>query len=73
MKLVLRKHGNSTGLTIPTEVLARLRLKAGDSITLTETPDGFVISKSDEAFDRGLEAGRRLMKKYRNVLAALAK
>jgi putative addiction module antidote len=72
MNVILRKQGNSTGLTIPTEVLARLRLKAGDGVTLTETPDGFVISRRDEAFERDLELVRRIVKKRRNILNALA-
>lgn len=73
MNLEIKKIGNSTGLILPKELLARLRLEQGDKVTVTETPEGFVVSRSDPVFDRGLELARAAMKKYRNTLTALAK
>ena len=72
MHVKLKPIGNSTGLILPKELLARLRLEQGDDLTLTETPDGFAISKRDEAFERDLELVRKLAKKHRNILVALA-
>jgi putative addiction module antidote len=73
MRLEIKKIGNSTGLILPKELLARLRLEQGDAVTITETPDGFAVSRQDPVFDRGLEIARKGMKKYRKALAALAK
>jgi putative addiction module antidote len=74
MRLEIKKIGNSTGLILPKELLARLRLEQGDSVLVTEGPDGsFTVSKHDEVFERGLEIARTGMKKYRRALAALAK
>ena len=72
MHVKLKPIGNSTGLILPKELLARLRLEQGDDLTLTETPDGFAVSKRDEAFERDLELVRTLAKKHRNILVALA-
>lgn len=73
MKLELKKIGNSTGLILPKELLARLGLQQGDSVTVTETPDGLAIRRGDEAFDKGMEIARKGMKIYRNALSELAK
>jgi putative addiction module antidote len=73
MKLEIKKIGNSTGLILPKELLARLGLKQGDSVVLTETPDGFAVSRGDETFEKGMELAREAMKTYRNALKELAK
>ena len=73
MKLQLKKIGNSTGLILPKELLARLGLEQGDELVVTETPSGFKVSKGDESFDKGLEIARKAMKTYRNTLDELAK
>ena len=72
MHVKLKPIGNSTGLILPKELLARLRLEQGDELTLAETPDGFVVSKRDESFERDLDLIRKLAKKHRNILVALA-
>ena len=73
MNVEIKKIGNSSGLILPKELLARLRLDQGDKVTITETPDGFVVSRSDPVFDRGMEIARKAMKQYRNTLTELAK
>lgn len=73
MKLELKKIGNSTGLILPKELLARLGLEQGDQLVVSETPHGFTVSKSDETFDKGLEIARRAMRTYHNTLKELAK
>jgi putative addiction module antidote len=73
MKLELKRIGNSTGLILPKEVLARLGLSQGDSVFLTEMPDGLKVTRTDGTFEKGLEIARRAMKKYRNALTELAK
>ena len=73
MRLELKRIGNSTGLILPKELLARLGLEQGDSVTVTETPDGLSIRRGDETFDKGMEIARKAMKTYRNTLKELAK
>jgi putative addiction module antidote len=73
MRLEIKQIGNSTGLILPKELLARLRLERGDSVLVTEGPDGFSIQRHDETFEKGLEIARKGMKQYRNTLTELAK
>lgn len=71
--LKLIQVGNSTGVILPKEVLARLRLERGDQLTLVETPDGYRIQASDPEFDRQMETAREIMRKDRAILRELAK
>ena len=73
MKLELKKIGNSTGLILPKELLARLGLQQGDSVVVNETPEGFAVTKGDPSFEKGLDIARKAMKTYRNALKELAK
>ncbi len=43
-ELELRKIGNSMVLILPKELLAKLGLEQGDSVTVTETPNGSWVS-----------------------------
>jgi putative addiction module antidote len=73
MKLEIKKIGNSTGLILPKELLARLGLKQGDAVIVTENPTGFAVSRGEETFEKGLEIAREAMKTYRAALTELAK
>jgi putative addiction module antidote len=65
--------GNSLGLILSKEVLARLRLDKGDRIFLIETPNGYELTPFDPEFERQMKIGGRIMKKYKNALRELAK
>lgn len=65
--------GNSTGVILPKEVLARLRVSKGDQLTLIETPDGYRIQVADPDFQREMEMAREIMRKDRAILRELAK
>lgn len=73
MKLELKRIGNSTGLILPKELLARLGLEQGDTVFVTETPDGIAIGKRDETFEHGMGIARKAMKTYQSALKELAK
>ena len=73
MRATVTKIGNSTGVILPKEAAARLKVKKGDSVFLTETPDGYSISPYDPEFEAQMMAARRGMSKYRNALHELAK
>lgn len=71
--LKLTRIGNSTGAVIPKEVLARLKVGRGDTVYLTETPEGYSLTAYDERFARQVEAAEEFMQEYRDVLRELAK
>ena len=71
--LKLTQIGNSVGVILPKDVLARLKLEKGDTVYVTETPDGFALTPLDPAFEQQLEIGRAFMREYRDTFRALAK
>jgi len=71
--LKITKIGNSAGVILPKEVLARLRVGPGDQLYLTEAPDGVRLSAADPDFAAQMEKAERIMRRDRNVLRALAK
>jgi len=73
MQLEIKKIGDSSGLILPKELLDRLQLQQGDAVTITETPEGFSVSKRDEKFLKAVELAREGMEKYRRTMKALAK
>ncbi|MEX0814165.1 MAG: AbrB/MazE/SpoVT family DNA-binding domain-containing protein [Dongiaceae bacterium] len=71
--LKLTTVGSSTGFIVPKEVLTRLKLKKGDVLYLTETPDGYRLTPYNPEFARQMELAERIMQEDRDVLRALAK
>lgn len=64
--------GNSVGIVLPKEVLNRLHIEKGDSLYLSETPDGIQLTPYEQDFAEQMEAARRVMRKNRDVLRKLA-
>jgi putative addiction module antidote len=71
--LKLTQIGNSVGVILPKEVLARLKLEKGEIVYLTEAPDGYRVTPHDPVFEAQMDAARAIMKKRRAVLHELAK
>jgi putative addiction module antidote len=71
--LKLTSIGNSVGLILPKEVLARLGVGKGDTLFAVETDGGLRLTTSDPDFEKQMEVARQVMKKRRTVLRALAK
>ena len=71
--LKLTQIGNSVGVILPKEVLAHLKLEKGDSVFITESPEGYTITPHDPEFERQMKVAREVMKKRRAVLRELAK
>ncbi len=71
--LKLTAVGTSTGAIIPKEMLARLKVRKGDTLFAIETAEGYLLTPYDPAVDEQLEAGREFMKEYRDTFKALAK
>jgi putative addiction module antidote len=72
--LQIRKIGNSVGIILPKELLARLRLAEGDRLMVVEQPErDLKLTRYDDTHARGLEIARRSFKTYANTYRALAK
>ena len=71
--LKLTRIGNSVGLILPKELLARLKLDKGDTLHVTDTPDGLRLTPHDPHFEAQMKHVRRIAKKRRAVLRELAK
>lgn len=65
--------GNSMGVILPKEVVARLKVEKGDTVYLVETPDGYQLTPYDESFARQIRAAERVLRDQRDVLHELAK
>ncbi|MBI3918438.1 MAG: AbrB/MazE/SpoVT family DNA-binding domain-containing protein [Betaproteobacteria bacterium] len=72
MKLKITTVGNSAGVILPKELLARLRLGKGDELFATELPDGIKLTPYDPKVAGQMEVAERIMRKDRNVLRKLA-
>jgi putative addiction module antidote len=74
LELKLRKIGNSVGVILPKEALAHLRVDDGDSVCVTEAPDGSLrFSPHKAEVTRQMEVAKDVMKRYRHALRELAK
>jgi putative addiction module antidote len=72
MELKLTTVGNSVGVVLPKELLARLRLQKGDKLFVTETADGVILRPHDERVSEEMAAAEMLMRKRRKLLHKLA-
>jgi putative addiction module antidote len=68
-KLKVTQIGNSMGVILPKEVLARLKLEKGDTLFLTDAPGGVTLTPYEEQ----LALGREFMREYRDTFRQLAK
>lgn len=72
-ELKIRKIGNSAGVVLPRELLARLRVAPGDTIYATEAPDGIRLTAGDPGFALKMELAEAIMRDDRDILRVLAK
>ncbi len=72
--LKLTQIGNSVGVILPKELLAKLKLEKGDTVFVTEAANGAVMmTPYDADFEAQMSEARKVMKDRRNVLRELAK
>ena len=64
--------GNSAGIILPKETLARLNVEKGDSVFITEGSQGIRLVPFDQDFATQMEAAREIMRENRDVLQRLA-
>ncbi len=72
IKLKVIQIGNSLGVTLPKEALAALKVEKGDTLVVTESPDGIRLTPYDPETAQQFEVMRAIMKKRRNALRELA-
>lgn len=73
ISLKLTQIGNSVGVILPKEVLARLKLEKGDTVFVTDAVNGVTLTPYDPALEEQLDAGREFMREYRDTFHQLAK
>jgi putative addiction module antidote len=73
VELKVTTIGNSTGIILPKEALAKLNVRKGDKLYLTESPAGMVLTPYDPEFQRQVQAATDLMDRYKDALKELAK
>ncbi len=64
--------GNSVGIVLSKEILAKLNVEKGDTLYVSETPEGIQLTPYDQDFADQMKAARRVMKENRDVLRRLA-
>ncbi len=72
MKLKITTIGNSAGVILPKDLLARLRLEKGDELHALETPDGVRLTVFDPKLAAQMEVAEKIMREDRAVLHKLA-
>lgn len=71
-QLKIKKIGNSAGVVLPKELLARLRVGPGDTLYATEAPDGVRLTASDPDFEATMALAEKIMREDRDILRVLA-
>ena len=72
MKLKITTVGNSAGVILPKDLLARLRLEKGDELHALETPDGIRLTVYDPTLAEQMEVAEQVMRSRRTLLHTLA-
>ena len=72
-QLKLTQVGNSVGVILPKELLAKLGVGKGDTIFAVEQPYGVRLTTGDADFEAQMAVARQVMRDSRNILRELAK
>jgi putative addiction module antidote len=73
MQAKLITVGTETACILPKEVLERLHAKDGDTLLMTETADGIMLSPADDEYRKQMALADDIMRRYHNTLRELAK
>ena len=72
-KLKITTVGASAGIILNREVMARLKVKKGDLLYLTDAPGGYRITPYDPDFERQMNLAEEIMHDDREILKALSR
>lgn len=74
LELKIRKIGNSLGIVLPKESLARLKVKEGETLYFTESEDGgYRLSGYNENFAKQVLEAEKIMQQDKDLLRELSK
>lgn len=71
--LKITRIGNSAGIILPKELLARLNVQVGDALSVVTTPDGIELRAEEPDFDAQMAVAREVMARRKRALSELAK
>ena len=71
--LKITSVGNSAGVLLPKELLAKLRVEKGDMLHVIETENGIELTPHAPAFDALMAVAEDIMREDRDILRKLAK
>lgn len=72
MELKVIEVGDGLGIALPDSLLEKLGVSLGDSLTLTETANGFSLAAPEDEFSRQMRLAEEIMCEDREVLHLLA-
>jgi putative addiction module antidote len=73
LELKLIPVGDGAGVVLPPALLEGLGVREGDTLDVTWTPDGVLLTAGDAAFQRQMAVARGVMHEKRGALRRLAK
>ncbi len=74
LKFKVTTVGASAGIILTKEAMAALRIKKGDTLFLSEAPDGsYRLTPHDPEFERQMNHAETVMHDDRKILRALSK
>ncbi len=74
VELKVRRFGNSLGVVLPKEVVARLNTGVGQCLHLTEAPDGgYRLIPYDPVFGAKMAKAEDIIRRFPNTLRVLGK
>jgi len=71
--ITVRSVGNSLGVVLPKELIARLRVGKGDRLFVQETASSIQLTPYDPEFERQMEAATQVMREDSDTLRPLSK
>jgi putative addiction module antidote len=72
LKVKITQVGNSMGILLPKEALAKMKTGKGDTLYLVEGPDGYTLTPYSQDFEEQMTAAEAALKNYRNTFRKLA-
>lgn len=70
--LSIRSIGNSSGVVLPKDILAKLRCSIGDRLHVIETPNGIELTPYDPLFAKDMDTVEDIISRNKNMLKKLA-
>jgi len=71
--IVVRKQGNSLGVTFPAETRIRMGFEAGQELTMVELADGVKLVKRNLKLERQMQLADDVLREQADALQELAK